>query len=158
MSVAAPTPEVSNSSGGDVDMASPWRGALAQEVADPPFDDYRRAPDADRGPDDHAAISIGIAVLIESRDNVYLRPDADKITTDLTVDAEAVTSQAQIILSRDLAREVINKLKLGDRPEFDSALNGVSPIRALLGLIGIGKDPLSMTPRGAGASGLLRPA
>ena len=47
---------------------------------------------------------------------------------------KAVTSQAQIILSRDLAREVINKLKLGDRPEFDPALNGVSPIKAVLGL------------------------
>ena len=77
--------------------------------------------------------------------NVYLRPDADKITTDPTIDAEAVTSQAQIILSRDLALEVINKLKLGELPEFDSTLNGVSPLKALLGLLGLGKDPLSMT-------------
>jgi polysaccharide biosynthesis transport protein len=85
-------------------------------------------------------------VFIEGRDNVYLRPDADKLTTDPTVDQEAVTSQAQIILSRDLAREVIAKLKLGERPEFDPALNGVSPIKALLGLLGLAKDPLSMTP------------
>ncbi len=84
-------------------------------------------------------------IFIEGRDNVYLRPDADKITTDPTIDAEAVTSQAQIILSRDLALEVINKLKLGELPEFDSTLNGVSPLRALLGIFGLGKDPLSMT-------------
>lgn len=145
MSVAAPTPEVSNSSGGDVDMASLgtalWRKKrrillstiivalltlIVVQTITPRYQSESR-------------------VLIESRDNVYLRPDADKITTDLTVDAEAVTSQAQIILSRDLAREVINKLKLGDRPEFNSTLNGVSPLRALLGLIGIGKDPLSMS-------------
>ncbi len=85
-------------------------------------------------------------VFIESRDNIYLRPDADKSVTDPAIDQEAVTSQAQIILSRDLAREVIAKLKLGERPEFDPALNGVSPIRAVLGLLGLAKDPLSMTP------------
>jgi len=86
-------------------------------------------------------------VFIEGRDNIYLRPDADKDITDRnTVDQEAVTSQAQIILSRDLAREVINKLKLGDRPEFDPALAGISPIKAVLGVLGLVKDPLSMTP------------
>jgi uncharacterized protein involved in exopolysaccharide biosynthesis len=84
-------------------------------------------------------------VFIESRDNIYLRPDADKDTAPNAVDDEAVTSQVQIILSRDLAREVIKKLKLGEKPEFDSALNGVSPIKAVLGLLGLVKDPLSMT-------------
>jgi len=86
-------------------------------------------------------------VIIESRDNnVYLRPDADRAVNNQLVDDEAVTSQAQIILSRDLAREVIEKLKLGERTEFDPALNGISPIKAVLGLLGLVKDPLSMTP------------
>ncbi len=84
-------------------------------------------------------------VFIEGRGNVYLRPDADKTINDPTVDAEAVSSQAQIILSRDLALEVIKKLNLGSLPEFDSTLNGVSPLRALLGVLGLAKDPLSMT-------------
>ena len=48
-----------------------------------------------------------------------------KTTMDRTVDQEAVTSQAQLILSRDLANEVIAKLKLNQRPEFDPALDGV---------------------------------
>ena len=85
-------------------------------------------------------------IFIESRDNIYLRPDVDKDITQNPVDDEAVTSQVQIILSRDLAREVIKKLKLNEKPEFDPALNGVSPIKAVLGLIGVGKDPLNMTP------------
>jgi succinoglycan biosynthesis transport protein ExoP len=85
-------------------------------------------------------------VFIEGRDNVYLGSNTDNNTDPVSVDQEAVTSQAQIILSRDLAREVISKLKLGELPEFDPALNGVSPIKAILGLLGIGKDPLSMTP------------
>ena len=84
-------------------------------------------------------------VYLLERDNVYLRPDIDKVTSVPVVDEEAVTSQAQIMLSRDLAREVIAKLKLGDRPEFDPTLAGVSPIRAVLGLFGFAKDPLSMT-------------
>ena len=84
-------------------------------------------------------------VFIESRGNVYLRPDADKTINDPTVDAEAVSSQAQIILSRDLALEVIKKLNLGALPEFDPTLDGVSPLRVLLGVLGLAKDPLSMT-------------
>ena len=85
-------------------------------------------------------------VIVEGRDNIYLRPDADKDTMDRTVDQEAVTSQAQLILSRDLANQVIEKLKLNQRPEFDSALGGVSPIKTVLGLLGIVRNPMSMTP------------
>ena len=86
-------------------------------------------------------------IYLEGQDNIYLRPNIDKDTGDRnTVDDEAVTSQVQIILSRDLAREVIKKLNLGKRPEFDPTLNGVSPITAVLGLLGLVKDPLSMTP------------
>jgi uncharacterized protein involved in exopolysaccharide biosynthesis len=84
-------------------------------------------------------------VYLEERDNAYLRPDADKLTSVPMIDEEAVTSQAQIMLSRDLAREVIKKLKLDERPEFDPTLSGVSPIRAVLGLFGIAKDPLTTT-------------
>jgi polysaccharide biosynthesis transport protein len=86
-------------------------------------------------------------VFIEGRDNVYLRPDVDKDISDRNdVDEQAVTSQAQIILSRDLAREVIDKLKLGERAEFDPTLGGISPVRAVLGTLGFIKNPMSMTP------------
>jgi uncharacterized protein involved in exopolysaccharide biosynthesis len=86
-------------------------------------------------------------VLIETRENIFLRPEADKtIEAGATVDQEAVASQVQLILSRDLARDIIDKLKLGERPEFDPVLHGPSLIRTLLGLVGIGRDPMSMTP------------
>jgi len=62
------------------------------------------------------------------------------------VDQEAVTSQVQLALSRDLARQVIQQLKLGERTEFDPQLNGVSPLRRVLGLVGLAKDPTRMTP------------
>ena len=87
-------------------------------------------------------------VLVVGRDNAFLRPDVDRDTGDRgTVDLEAVTSQAQLILSRDLATEVINKLKLNERREFNSALGGVSLFKTVLGFIGLTKNPLSMTPQ-----------
>src|SRR5262249_35638872 len=64
-------------------------------------------------------------VLIESRENIFLRPEAEKTQQDRTVvDAEAVTSQVQLVLSRDLALDVIKKLKLNELPEFDPVLGG----------------------------------
>jgi uncharacterized protein involved in exopolysaccharide biosynthesis len=86
-------------------------------------------------------------VLIETRDNIFLRPDAEKaLDRGSAIDQEAVTSQAQLILSRDLAREVIKTLKLGERAEFDPVLRGSSTIGVLLGLVGFVRDPMSQTP------------
>ena len=87
-------------------------------------------------------------IIIEGRENVFMRPEAEKGTMerDRTVDQEAITSHVQLALSRDVARQVIKELKLGERPEFDSALRGVSLIRYSLGFLGLAKDPLSMTP------------
>jgi polysaccharide biosynthesis transport protein len=86
-------------------------------------------------------------VLIVGRDNVFLRPDVDKDIVDrATVDQEAVTSQVQLILSRDLARQVIAELKLNELPEFDPARRGVSFVKELLGMLGVIKNPLKMTP------------
>jgi len=86
-------------------------------------------------------------VLVVDRDNIYLRPDADKDLVDRNVvDQEAITSQAQLILSRDLAKQVIAKLKLNELPEFDPALSGVSLFKSMLGFLGIVKNPMSMTP------------
>src|SRR5882672_1693656 len=49
-------------------------------------------------------------LLLEARENVFLRAEADKNVVDRnTIDPEAVTSQIQLVLSRDLAREVIRR-------------------------------------------------
>ncbi len=86
-------------------------------------------------------------VLIETRENIFLRPEAERTNEpSATVDQEAVASQVQLILSPDLARDIINEFKLGERPEFDPVLHGASLIRTLFGLVGIGRDPMTMTP------------
>src|SRR5262247_1183200 len=85
-------------------------------------------------------------LLIEGRENVFLRPEAEKLAErERPVDPEAVSSQVQLVLSRDLARKVIRDLKLAERPEFDPAAHGVSILRHMLGLAGLAKDPLRMS-------------
>src|SRR5690242_16925804 len=85
--------------------------------------------------------------LIEGHENVFLRPDAEKRNNDRTVvDQEAVTSRVQLVLSRDVARQVIRQLKLGELPEFDPLLQGVGPVAHLFQVVGLAKDPLRMTP------------
>jgi uncharacterized protein involved in exopolysaccharide biosynthesis/Mrp family chromosome partitioning ATPase len=84
-------------------------------------------------------------LLLEARENVFLRAEADKSADRNTIDPEAVTSQIQVVLSRDLARAVIKKENLAARPEFDPSVNGPSVLRTVLGLIGIGRDPSTMT-------------
>ena len=84
-------------------------------------------------------------ILIDGRENVFLRPSAERGEERTTLDAEAVTSQVQLLLSRDLAHEIIRNNKLAERPEFDPVLQGISPLRSVLALFGIGRDPLSLT-------------
>jgi succinoglycan biosynthesis transport protein ExoP len=87
-------------------------------------------------------------IILEGSENVFFRPEAARggIERDRAVDQEAISSQVQLALSRDLARSVIKQLRLGELPEFDSTLRGVSLIRYSLGAVGLAKDPLSMSP------------
>ena len=85
-------------------------------------------------------------ILIDGRENVFLRPNGERAEERTALDAEAVTSQVQLLLSRDLARQIIKKNKLAELPEFDPVLRGISPVKSLLALFGIGRDPFSLTP------------
>jgi succinoglycan biosynthesis transport protein ExoP len=86
-------------------------------------------------------------ILIDGRENIFLRPNGERNDEQrAALDAEAVTSQVQLLLSRDLARDIIKKNKLAELPEFDPVLRGLSPVKSLLALFGIGRDPFSLTP------------
>jgi polysaccharide biosynthesis transport protein len=85
-------------------------------------------------------------MLVDGHENVFLRPNGERNEERAALDAEAVTSQVQLVLSRDLASEVIRKNKLAERPEFDPLLQGFSPLKSVLALLGIGRDPFQMTP------------
>jgi uncharacterized protein involved in exopolysaccharide biosynthesis/Mrp family chromosome partitioning ATPase len=84
-------------------------------------------------------------VLVEGRENIFLRPEAEKTLMDRgVVDQEAVTSQVQLVLSRDLARQVIEQLNLAESPEFNASAGGLSPM-TVLRMFGLAKDPATMT-------------
>ena len=84
-------------------------------------------------------------VLFEGRENIFLRPEADKTMIDRgTIDQEALTSQVQLVLSRDLAREVIKLLNLAEIPEFNSVPDGFS-VMTIPRLLGLVRDPQSMS-------------
>ncbi|MCW5681595.1 MAG: lipopolysaccharide biosynthesis protein [Xanthobacteraceae bacterium] len=84
-------------------------------------------------------------VIIENRETAYNRPEGDRnAERDRTlVDAEAVQSQVQLALSRDLARKMIADLKLAERPEFVSG--GASVLNSLLSLIGMSRPASSQS-------------
>lgn len=85
-------------------------------------------------------------ILIDGRENIFLRPNGERAEERTALDAEAVTSQVQLLLSREVARAVIAKNSLEKLPEFDPVLRGVSPVRSLLALFGLARDPFRMTP------------
>lgn len=78
-------------------------------------------------------------LLIESGQTVFNRPQGEQGAGDerSVVEPEAVQSQVQVILSRDLARQVVRDLKLDERPEFAPHQGFVS---RLLGMVGLGRD------------------
>src|SRR4051794_11562275 len=50
-------------------------------------------------------------LILENRDSVYTRP-AQERKQPLAIDEQAVASQVQVVMSRDLAREAIRQLGL----------------------------------------------
>src|SRR5215212_3383673 len=46
-------------------------------------------------------------ILVDGRENVFLRPNSERGEERGALDAEGVTSQVQLVQSRDLAREII---------------------------------------------------
>jgi uncharacterized protein involved in exopolysaccharide biosynthesis len=85
-------------------------------------------------------------ILLDGRENVFLQPTGGRGEDRIAADPEAVPSQVQLLLSRELAREVIAKNKLAERVEFDPVLKGVSLLKSVLALTGLTRDPLKMTP------------
>jgi succinoglycan biosynthesis transport protein ExoP len=84
-------------------------------------------------------------VLFEGRENIFLRPEADKTMIDRgAIDQEALASQVQLVLSRELAREVIGILNLAEVPEFNSVPTGFS-LMTIPRMLGIVRDPGSMS-------------
>ncbi|MFD6318201.1 GumC family protein [Methylorubrum thiocyanatum] len=81
-------------------------------------------------------------VLLESRDPAFARTAAERTDQPLPIDEQAVASQVQVAMSRDLAREAIRSLKLVGNPEFDPEADGSSAIRRTLMMLGLVSAPM----------------
>lgn len=85
-------------------------------------------------------------VLLESRDPSFARNAAERAEQAQPIDEQAVASQVQVAMSRDLAREAIRRLKLIGNPEFDPQAEAASPIRRTLMLLGLASSPMERAP------------
>lgn len=84
-------------------------------------------------------------VLIENEENYFTRPDNAATQVELAPDPAAVTSQIQLVTSRDLARDAIKVLKLKGLPEFDPDARGPGPLARLLTLLGLHHGPTNFS-------------
>ena len=85
-------------------------------------------------------------VLIENGESYFTRPDKTDLQQTPLPDDEAIQSQVQLISSRDIAREAIRRLDLKGNPEFDPLAKGLNPFSRLLILLGLERDPTTLSP------------
>ena len=81
-------------------------------------------------------------LILESRDPAFARTAQERADQVAPIDEQAVASQVQVMMSRDLAREAIRRLKLVGNPEFDPGAGGIGPVSRVLMMLGIGRNPL----------------
>ncbi len=82
-------------------------------------------------------------VLLENRETVYSRPTQDT-RQDPAIDPEAVASQVQIVMSKDLALKVIRDMELTKRAEFDPISKGLGLVSIFGMMTGLMPDPRSI--------------
>ncbi len=84
-------------------------------------------------------------VLLEVRESFYTRPGPERVDQPL-IDEQAVASQVQVVMSRDLGREAVRRLRLVGNAEFDPLVQGIGPVRRLLILLGFAPNPYDFPP------------
>ncbi|MDP3409213.1 GumC family protein [Bosea sp. (in: a-proteobacteria)] len=85
-------------------------------------------------------------ILLENRGTFFTLPGQSSTDSVGQFDSEAVQSQVQIIMSRDLAREAIKRIGLVGNAEFDSGAGALNALRKLGVLIGFGAHPADRSP------------
>nr|WP_313901558.1 lipopolysaccharide biosynthesis protein [Methylobacterium sp. J-076] len=80
-------------------------------------------------------------VILESREPAFTRTAQERPDVNAPIDEQAVASQVQVMMSRDIAREAVKRLKLVGNPEFDATADGIGPVQQAMILLGIGPNP-----------------
>ncbi|GJD44054.1 hypothetical protein AFCDBAGC_1916 [Methylobacterium cerastii] len=81
-------------------------------------------------------------LLLESREAAFARTASERAEQVPPIDEQAVASQVQVMMSRDLAREAIRRLNLVGNPEFDPSAGTIGPVQRTLMMLGLAKNPL----------------
>ncbi len=86
-------------------------------------------------------------ILIENDELTFMRPRTDSGNADRRVllDPEAVASQVQVLLSRDLAYRVVKDLKLEDNAEFNRASGLSAAFKKIFVALGLANAPTVAT-------------
>ena len=85
-------------------------------------------------------------LLLENQESYFTRPEKSASADFSTVDVEGVSSQVQIVTSRDVGRRVVRELKLQGNPEFDPAVEATGAISRVAILLGLKRDPTRLSP------------
>lgn len=85
------------------------------------------------------------SILVEPRSNIYFRASNEQVPSASGSDASVVSSQIELIKSRDTLLPVIDKLDLRSVPEFNGAGGGgFSPFAIVSQLLGRRSTPVSV--------------
>lgn len=87
------------------------------------------------------------SILVEPRSNVYVRAANEQAPASTSGDASVVSSQIELIKSRDTLLGVIDKLDLRSKPEFNGSEASFSPLGVIMQLLGRGSTPVSIDER-----------
>jgi succinoglycan biosynthesis transport protein ExoP len=86
-------------------------------------------------------------LLLQASDTYFTRPgNNDRFEQQAQIDEQAVASQVQVVMSRDLAREAIRRLGLVGNAEFDPEVGGLNVVQRVVVLLGFAKDPSARPP------------
>jgi polysaccharide biosynthesis transport protein len=86
-------------------------------------------------------------VFLENRDTEYTRIGRDGArSSDPVIDQDAILSQVQLVMSREIARTMVQRFDLVTNREFDPVLDGVDAVTKVGMMVGILNNPASTSP------------
>ena len=85
-------------------------------------------------------------LLLENQESYFTRPEKSASADFTTLDPEGVSTQVQVVTSRDIGRKVIRELNLNGNPEFDPVSAPSSMFSNIAVLLGLKRDPTRQSP------------
>lgn len=95
-----------------------------------------------------AKYTIGAQVLVDNFETPFTRAQPNETAADRRqVDPADVQSQVEVLRSRDIAKQVVEELRLVEQPEFNPSPDEMSALKLVLVALGFSSDPRRQTPQ-----------